>query len=122
MVCPLIRCPDPGMMLSVVSPPATARRKPLSSTLSESSTRQSGWIGPLPSAPPIPPTWLCVSTSPGITILPLASITVAPSGILTDFSSPTAMILPPRTIKTPCSISGPEIGMTRAPVMATGFS
>jgi hypothetical protein len=41
-VCPLSRWPDPGMTLTVVMPPASARVKLVLRALMESSTRTSG--------------------------------------------------------------------------------
>jgi hypothetical protein len=46
--------------------------------------------------------WLCVSTIPGITYLPVASITRAPAGAAMSF--PTAAILLPRMSTEPFSI------------------
>jgi hypothetical protein len=59
------------MMLSVVSPPASARLNPDERTLIESPTSTPGWIGPEPSAAPMPPMCEWVSTRPGMMTLPL---------------------------------------------------
>ncbi len=64
--------------------------------------------------------WLCVSTSPGMMILPAASIFLASGGISTSASGPTATILPLATTSVPLSISGPSIGMILAPTNASG--
>jgi len=117
-VCPLNRWPEPGITFSVVIPPETTRRNPESRGLIESYTRTPGWIGPVLSAAPMPPTWLCVSTRPGMMTFPITSCTVAPAGTATEPSAPTAAIFPSRTTRTPRSISEPLIGMTRAPTYA----
>ena len=72
------------MMLTVVMPPACAFWKPASRTLIASSTRTSGWIGALPSAPSTPPMWLWVSTRPGMRTLPDTSRRTAPAGTATS--------------------------------------
>ena len=69
------------MTFSVVMPPATARRKPASNGFSESRSGRRAGSGALPSAPPTPPMWLCVSTRPGITTRPARSRTSAPAGM-----------------------------------------
>src|SRR5688572_9051057 len=111
------------MMLRVVRPPATARRKPESRTLSESRIRTSGWMGADLSAPPMPPMWLWVQISPGMMIFPAASMRVAPAGTAVESAGPTASILPPRMTSVPDSIGSPEMGRILAPVKAvTGSS
>ena len=110
------------MMLSVVSPPARHLRKPESRTLIESRIRTSGCMGPLASPPQPPPTWLWVSTRPGMITLPAASIRSASAGIGVVAAGPTAVIFPLATTTTPAGIGGPETGSTSAPMKATGRS
>jgi hypothetical protein len=62
--------------------------------------------------------WLWLSTIPGMMILPDASMLWAPDGMVT---APTARIFPFWTSNVPLGISGPEIGMIRAPMKAIGF-
>ena len=54
--------------------------------------------------------WLCVSMMPGMTNLPVASITCAPAGAVTCAFGPTAAIFPPRMRIDPCSILPCVIG------------
>jgi hypothetical protein len=56
------------------------------------------------------------SINPGVTVLPAASMTRAPSGA---FITPTAAIRPPRITIVPRSIAGPDTGRIRALVIAT---
>lgn len=65
----------------------------------------------------MPPTWLCVSTSPGMIHFPAQSITVAP--VPRNSPLPTSLILPSSTTTYPFSISAAafpplSIGITRA--------
>jgi len=80
--------------------------------------RTSGWSGADASAPPIPPTWLCVQISPGRLVFPDASIRTAVAGTSIAPESPTARITPPWTTRVPRAISSPSIGMIRAPTNA----
>src|SRR5687768_4405461 len=62
------------------------------------------------------PIWTAESSSPGVTVLPPASITRAPSGAL---DVPTETIRPPRMTMVPLAIGGPDTGRIRALVIAT---
>ena len=62
------------------------------------------------------PVWMAESIRPGVTVLPPASITRAPSGA---FIVPTATIRPPRMTRVPRSIAGPDTVRIRAFVIAT---
>ncbi len=121
-VCPLSRWPEPGITLTVVMPPARARRRLGARMSMASRIRTSGWIGEEPSAPAPPPMWLCVSTRPGMIVRPFASTTWAPAGILTSARRPTATILPFPTTSTPSSRTSPAMVIRRAPVKARGRS
>src|SRR5579884_3895905 len=57
----------------------------------------------------------CVSTRPGIIVLPVRSITSAPWGMGVSDSGPTAMILFLRTISVPLSMGAPAAVRMRAP-------
>ena len=103
-------------------PPARHFLRPESRTLIESRIRTSGCTGALPSAPLPPPTWLCVSTSPGRITFPVRSIRCASEGIGVLAAGPTAAIVPPETITTPPGIGGPEIGIRSAPTKAVSRS
>ena len=74
------------MMLSVVSPPATARLKPGVVDVERivdphAGLDRSAAVGA--AQPPLPPMWLCVQIRPGMMILPVTSTFSAPAGICT---------------------------------------
>ena len=63
------------------------------------------------------PTCVEESRNPGVTTFPLPSIVRAPAGTCT--LAPTARMRPPLTSTVPFSMTGPETGWMRAPVIAT---
>ena len=121
MVWPLSRWPEPGMTFTVVMPPARARMIEALRRLRLSETRTSGWMGAELSAPSALPTWLWLSTRPGMMTLPRASRRWAPAGMAVS-GPPRASTLPPCTTRTPSRISGPSTGMIRAPMKAWACS
>src|SRR5258708_6996852 len=67
-----------------------------------------------PSHPPIRCT--CMSVSPGISTLPLRSVTLAPRGTLTEAAGPADSMLVPRTTTVACSTAGEPV-----PSISTAF-
>ena len=107
------------MTLTVVMPPARARLMEAARGLTESRTRTSGWKGEEESAPSGWPMWEWESTRPGISTLPVTSMRWALAGIAEE-AGPTVRMRPFSTTTTPFAISGPSMGITRAPVKAIG--
>ena len=64
--------------------------------------------------------WTFVSTNPGVTNLPLPSMTSASAGTSTEARSPTAAMRSPSMTRTPSGIGAPPFpSMIVAPTMAT---
>ena len=104
-----MRWPEPGITLAVVMPPACAFWNDASRGFSASRMRTPGCIAAERSPPEPSPTWLCVSTSPGMSTLPDTSTTVAPPSE-TPARGPTATIFPPSTTSAPSAMAGPLMG------------
>ena len=111
----------------MVTPAASARVKPGSCGHTECIAHTSAVFGSVDSFVSLveeiegdgeTPRCECVSMIPGVTNLPLASITSVPAG--TSRFRPTSMILPPRMRRSPPSISSPAAVMIVAPRMRVG--
>src|SRR4051812_41795358 len=113
---PPIRLAEPGSTCSVVTPPARLRGNWGSCGHTECSTQtwavtgfvasltSSSWAPRLPGTPPAP-MCECVSMTPGVTYLPVPSMTTASAGASTV--APTATIFPSRTTRAPWGMRGP---------------
>ena len=99
-VWPLISRPLPGITFTVVMPPACAFWIPSSRASMASRMRTEGCMGLLRSPPSPPPMCECVSTRPGMMVLPVASWSTAPAGMAVS-GPPTAVMRPPCTTSTP---------------------
>src|SRR6478609_9598475 len=113
---PPIRLAEPGSTWIVVTPPARVRGNCGSCGQTECSTHTFAVTGdvaslmslvcvPLSSGTPPAPMCECVSMMPGVTYLPVPSITSASLGAETD--DPTSAILPSRSSTLPLRIVGP---------------
>src|SRR6185503_16702509 len=111
---PPIKFPEPGSTCMVVTPPARARGSCGSCGQTECSAQTFGVTGFVNSFPSLlastpgagyTPMCECTSIIPGVTYLPVPSITVASGGAVTDV--PTAAILPSRKSTEPFAIDGP---------------
>src|SRR5882762_1994431 len=101
---PPIRLADPGRTCMVVTPPASTRGNCGSCGQTECSAHTLAVTGLVASFPSLfastpgagyTPTCECTSMMPGVTYLPVPSITKASAGAFTD--APTATILPSRS-------------------------
>jgi hypothetical protein len=108
---------EPCRMLSVVTPPARLRHRPMASSRSTSAWRTCAVIDRVPSLIPSDALWECASMMPGITYRPVPSMTCAPAG--TDTLAPTAAIFPFRIRTVPFSMVPRLAVMIVAFVMAT---
>ncbi len=86
---------EPCLTICEVSPPASWRYIQMLLCVSTSPIRTSGTIAKPLSLTALTPVWVCGSMSPGVTCLPVASITTAPRGTASPF--PTCTTLPART-------------------------
>src|SRR5215213_9127031 len=121
------RLAEPGRICMLVTPPSSARVKPGSCGHTECSAHTSAVLGLVASLPSLcactpglayTPRCECVSMTPGVTNLPVASTTTAPAGASTV--CPTAAIFPSTISTWPLGMICPAAVITVPPRISVG--